>query len=338
MWDIILFDLDGTLTDSKDGIINSVLNALNHFGIQAERDHLLPFVGPPLHESFRDYYGFGPEQIRTGTEKFREYFSEKGWLENALYPGIEDFLKELKAAGKTLAVATSKPEQFAKRILEHFGLAQYFDHICGAPMNEQQGARKAKVIKNVLSYYGYAADAVMVGDRKHDVAGAHEAGLPVIGVLYGYGDRVELENAGAEYVVEDLEELKKLLLRDNEIAERWVQAFDQKRELKDNWQFFELFMETASVACLEGRAAQEAFDALDYDTAITFRNGRMVNGRPRISNLGTTAKISAAWAAQEADTGCEVYITDKDFRWTYVENHEHGWFGPYFCKLDGEED
>ncbi len=338
MWDVILFDLDGTLTDSKDGIINSVLNALDHFGIQEGRDNMLRFVGPPLHESFQEYYGFNQEQIDVGIEKFREYFNEKGWLENYPYPGIGEFLKELKAAGKTLLVATSKPEQFAIRILEHFGLAQYFDHICGAPMNEQQGAKKSKVIENALSYYNYDVDAVMIGDRRHDVIGAHEAGLPAIGVLYGYGGREELESAEAEYIAEDLEELKELLLRDTKIAERWVRTFDRNCVLKPGWWLEFMFTVPDAVPHLTGREAEQAFNALEYDTAIIFREGVMGHTRPHIAEPGITAKISAEEVRQiAADHDCDVFITDRDFCWTYAVDHE-GWGpGPYFCRIDNQE-
>lgn len=214
MWNTILFDLDGTLTDSQEGIVNSVKNALDYFGIQEEREKMTAFVGPPLHDTFREVYGFNAEQIDMGTKKFREYFSEKGWLENAPYPGIEELLKALREAGKHLVVATSKPEAFAVRILEHFGLAQYFDHICGAPMDEHEGARKADVVRKALARGGVSdlSRAVMVGDRRHDVAGAHEAGLACISVLYGYGSRAEHEKAGAEYIAADLNELRGILL------------------------------------------------------------------------------------------------------------------------------
>lgn len=334
MWNTILFDLDGTLTDSQEGIVNSVKNALDYFGIQEEREKMTRFVGPPLHDTFREVYSFTPEQIDIGTKKFREYFNEKGWLENAPYPGVEELLQALQAAGKHLVVATSKPEMFAVRILEHFGLAQYFDHICGAPMNEQAGAKKSQVIENALSYYEYScwkADAVMVGDRKHDILGAHEKGLPAIGVLYGYGDRQELEEAGAEFIAEDLAALQKLLLADVDIAARWVRAFDRAHVLKNGWGFTGVFR--APNRFLAGEAAKEAFEALDYDTAIIFREGR-VWGRPRVEQPGITAKVSASWVAKEAWYGCDVYITDRDFRWTYVESHELGWLGPYFCKTD----
>ena len=212
MWNTVLFDLDGTLTDSAPGIINSVLCALAHFGIQAEAKDLVKFIGPPLSESLPEFYGFDPEQTEKGIHVFREYFEAKGWLENAPYPGIEELLRDLKAAGLRLMVATSKPEKQAVRILEHFRLAQYFDQICGAPPSTGDGTGKADVIRKALAYTGGTDSVIMVGDRRHDVAGAREAGLPCIGVLYGYGDREELEQAGAAFIAEDMAALKALLL------------------------------------------------------------------------------------------------------------------------------
>jgi len=210
MWKTVLFDLDGTLTDSAPGITNSAACALAHFGIHEEPGNLLKFVGPPLSESLPEFYGFSPEQTVEAIKVFRAYFTEKGWLENAPYPGIEDLLRDLKDAGLTLMVATSKPEAQAVRILNHFGLAEYFGRICGAPIGNEDGAKKSDVIRTALQHAD--GPAVMVGDRRHDVAGAKETGLPCIGVLYGYGGREELEQAGAAYIVEDLAELKKLLL------------------------------------------------------------------------------------------------------------------------------
>ncbi|MBD5162336.1 MAG: HAD family hydrolase [Oscillibacter sp.] len=214
MWNTILFDLDGTLTDSAPGITNSVAHALARFGIREEPKNLLKFVGPPLNESLAEFYGFSPQQTAEAIAVFREYFVEKGWCENAPYPGIGEVLRELKAAGLRLMVATSKPEVQAVRILKHFGLADYFEQICGAPLGNEDGARKSAVIRQALSYVGgETASAVMVGDRRHDVAGAHETGLPCVGVLYGYGGREELEKAGAEYIAEDMAALKELLLK-----------------------------------------------------------------------------------------------------------------------------
>ena len=213
-WDTILFDLDGTLTDPKEGITKAVAVALEHFGIHEDPDNLTSFIGPPLDESFIERFGFNEDQIIVGIEKFRAYFSRQGWLENIPYPGMTELLRELKAAGKHLLIATSKPEQFAVQILEHFGMAEYFDHICGAPMDEHEGARKADVVRKALARGGVSdlSRAVMVGERRHDVAGAHEAGLACIGVLYGYGSRAEHEKAGAEYIAADLNELRGILL------------------------------------------------------------------------------------------------------------------------------
>lgn len=217
MWDTVLFDLDGTLTDSEEGIVNSIAYALSYFGVRKERAELKKFIGPLLVESLPEYCGFNREQTEEATVRFREYFEERGWLENAPYPGVEDMLRDLRGAGLGLMVATSKPEAQAVRILEHFGLAAYFTHICGAPQSTGDGARKSSVIRRALSYAG-PGTAVMVGDRRHDVAGAHETGLECIGVLYGYGGREELEQAGAEYIAEDFNALRRLLLSGGEGA------------------------------------------------------------------------------------------------------------------------
>ena len=214
-WETILFDLDGTLTDPAEGITKAVEVALNHYGITVEdRSTLNKFIGPPLDESFPEFYGFNEEQVREATRVFREYFGRQGWAENIPYPGIDKLLGDLKAAGKKLIIATSKPEEFAVRIMNHFDLAQYMDVIAGASIDNQEGAKKANVIRKALQRAGVEdlSATVMVGDRRHDVAGGHEVGLKVIGVLYGYGDRAEHEAAGADYIVEDIPSLEKLLL------------------------------------------------------------------------------------------------------------------------------
>ena len=214
-WETILFDLDGTLTDPAEGITKAVEVALNHYGITVEdRSTLNKFIGPPLDESFPEFYGFNEEQVREATRVFREYFGRQGWAENIPYLGIDKLLSDLKAAGKKLIIATSKPEEFALRIMEYFGLAQYMDVIAGAPMDNQEGAKKANVIRDALRRGGVEdlTSVVMVGDRRHDVAGGHEVGMKVIGVLYGYGDRSEHEAAGADFIAEDIPALEKLLL------------------------------------------------------------------------------------------------------------------------------
>lgn len=213
-----MFDLDGTLTDPKEGITKSVRHALNHYGIQVDDlDALTPFIGPPLTDSYKKYYGFSDEQAWEGVLVYREYFSERGWHENKEYPGIKEMLDALKAAGRVLLVATSKPEEFARKILEHFGMEGYFDFIGGADMDETR-VRKADVIRYVLEQYGLdtsqetLARCVMVGDREHDVLGARECGMDCVGVLYGYGDRQEMDGCRPAWTADSVDDLKDLLL------------------------------------------------------------------------------------------------------------------------------
>ena len=180
----IFFDLDGTLTDSADGIVNSVRYALEKQGIvPPAREQLLPFVGPPLLDSFHKYYGMDREQGMQAIEAYREYFTDRGWKENSVYEGIPE---------------VSKPEPFAKRIAEHFGLAGYFDRIAGATLDERITG-KGQVIQMLLEELADipVSQIVMVGDREHDVLGAKEHGIACVGVLYGYGSRAELEQAQA---------------------------------------------------------------------------------------------------------------------------------------------
>lgn len=210
----ILFDLDGTLTDPMVGITRSVQHALRAYGINEEKlEKLCPFIGPPLKESFMKYYGFPEAQAEEAIEKYREYFRVTGIFENNVYDGIEDMLRELKARGGILLVATSKPEEFALQILEHFHLSQYFDYVCGASMDEKR-VKKGEVIGYALERAGIrqADEAVMVGDREHDVMGAHENGMDCVGVLFGYGSREELEEAGAGETAGTVEELQEILL------------------------------------------------------------------------------------------------------------------------------
>ncbi len=212
MYDTILFDLDGTLSDPGIGITNSVMHALEHWNIRVkERSELYRFIGPPLLSSFEKFYGFSKEESREALKIYREYFSVKGLFENDMYEGIEELLKELKARGKRVILATSKPELYARQILEHFGIDGYFDFIGGASMDEVRVA-KADVIRYALESVGLLKagetllpedvrmKTVMIGDRFHDVEGAKANGLQTIGVLYGYGSREELEEAGAEHI------------------------------------------------------------------------------------------------------------------------------------------
>ena len=211
----ILFDLDGTLTDPGMGITNSVMHALTHFGITVtDRSDLYRFIGPPLMDSFMEYYGLTEEQATEAVRVYREYFADKGWAENTVYSGIEALLADLVAAGKILLVATSKPQIFAERILVHFGLDKYFTHICGVALQAPRGYSKADVIRDALDRAGVSdlTTAVMVGDRHHDIDGAKVVGISSVGVLYGYGDREEHEAAGADAIAESVAELKAMLL------------------------------------------------------------------------------------------------------------------------------
>lgn len=206
-------DLDGTITDPKEGITKSVAYALNHYGIKVENlDTLEKFIGPPLSDSFQEFYGFDREKSLEAVEKYREYFKDKGIFENRLYPGMEHLLQIITEQGGKLVLATSKPEIFAKRILEYFHIAEYFTFAAGSTLDTTRN-KKADVIRYALDSLGIEpGDAVMVGDRKHDVIGAKENGMECIGVLFGYGDREELEAAGADRIVETVEDLEKEMM------------------------------------------------------------------------------------------------------------------------------
>ncbi len=213
----ILFDLDGTLTDPKEGITKSVQHALAHFGIAVDDlDSLIPFIGPPLTDSFEMFYGFTHEQALEGVRVYREYFTQRGWRENQEYAGVREMLRALKTAGFSLSVATSKPEVFALRILDYFHLTDYFDVVGGADLDGTR-IRKADVIRYTLgragvSQSGQALEQVaMVGDREHDILGAKAVGIESVGVLYGYGSREELEAAGADALAEQPGDLVRLL-------------------------------------------------------------------------------------------------------------------------------
>ncbi|HEM6101181.1 TPA: HAD family hydrolase [Streptococcus suis] len=213
MYQTILFDLDGTLTDSGQGILNSVAYALEKMGIEEpDTANLNRFIGPPLYESFSRFYQLNPEDTQSAVDAFRVYFKEKGMFENQLYPGIIPLLEELRTAGKTLVIATSKPEIFAKQILEHFGISHYFDVIAGASLDSSR-ISKADVIGYAINQLeAFPNNAVMIGDREHDIEGARMHQLPAIGVLYGYGNKQEFEKAGATMIVETVQDLKRVLL------------------------------------------------------------------------------------------------------------------------------
>lgn len=210
----LLLDLDGTITDSETGITRCVEYALNHFGIQVDDlRELSPFIGPPLLDSFKDFYNFTDEQAAIAVEKYRERYEKKGILENKLYPGIGEFLAEARQKDKIVILATSKPEIFAKRILDYFELSNYFSFVAGSGLDGSLHT-KTDVIDYILQSNKITdlSSVVMIGDRKHDIIGAKNVGIDSIGVLYGFGDYKELSEAGANYIVEDIPALRKLLL------------------------------------------------------------------------------------------------------------------------------
>ncbi len=209
-----IFDLDGTLTDSAPGIIKSIRYALKKMGAPSmNRKELMRFVGPPLADSFRDFCGFSNEEAALGIKYYRERFAVKGIYENSVFEGVPEMLKGLRQEGVHLIVGTSKPELFALKVIDHFGLTEYFDEICGSDMAETRSS-KAEVLQYAIEKAGIEdlSCAVMVGDRKYDVTGARAVGLDAIGVLYGYGGREELLDAGAWAVAEDPEQVKNIII------------------------------------------------------------------------------------------------------------------------------
>lgn len=211
----ILFDLDGTITDSALGITNSVKYSLEKSGAEIPPyETLCKFIGPPLLDGFRDICGFETERAKAAVKYYREYYETTGLFENKVYDGIPELLKKLKLNGKSVILATSKPEKFAKIILEHFDLSRYFDFAAGASLDETRN-KKDEVIAYALSECNITdkSRAVMVGDRHHDIDGAKKNGISCVGVLYGFGNREELENAGADYIAADEVELFDILIR-----------------------------------------------------------------------------------------------------------------------------
>ena len=210
----VFFDLDGTLTDPAEGITNSVMYALRHFGIEVmDRRKLYPFIGPPLSDSYAKYYGFTAEQSEKGVNLFREYFREKGIFENMPYPGMPELLAELHQLGCKLVVTSSKPQLFVERILDHFDMAKYFHAVCGATMDEKT-SRKPIIIRNALDICPEAGadNTIVVGDHALDVIGAHENGLPACAVLYGYGENDAIEEAKPEYTACSVNDLRMCLV------------------------------------------------------------------------------------------------------------------------------
>lgn len=215
MYQYLFFDLDGTLTNPKEGITKCVQYALRHFGIdEPDLDKLEPFIGPPLIDSFMEYYGMSEEQARKATEKYRERFRDIGIFENKVFEGIPQMLEALQNQGKRLVIASSKPEEFVLRILEKFQLRSYFCEVVGATMDEKRTA-KAEVIQEAFARLGITGETknrvLMIGDRKHDTQGAAACGIDCLGVYIGFAQPGELEQNGATYIVNTVEEMWEFL-------------------------------------------------------------------------------------------------------------------------------
>lgn len=206
----ILFDLDGTLTDSGEGIINCAQYAFQQMGYPVPpREEMGVFVGPPLWDTF-EKFGIPKERTDEAVQVFRSRYVPIGKFENTPYPGIRELLEALRAEGNLLYVATSKPETTAVEVLEHFDLARYFDRICGADLEKKRNSKDA-VIAYLLDMTGSDAEMVMVGDTEYDVLGAAAHGIPTIGVSWGYGDVAAMEKAGAKAIAHTTDELLEML-------------------------------------------------------------------------------------------------------------------------------
>ena len=220
MYDTVFFDLDGTVTDPGVGITNSVAYALEKFGICLEENRTLnPFVGPPLLDSFRRFFGFSEHDALLAIDYYREYFRARGIFENEVYPGVPELLAALRAHGCRILLASSKPEEFCRRILDHFDLAKFFDFAGGGTMDESR-RDKADVIGYSLASAGVTdrASCLMVGDRENDIRGAKQMGMASAGVLFGYGSREELESAGADYLAASPAEILQIVLNEGKIS------------------------------------------------------------------------------------------------------------------------
>lgn len=212
MYDLIMFDLDGTLVNSEEGVTKSVQYALNSFGIEENnQDNLRRFIGPPLVDAFKNFYNMTEENALMAVKKYRERYSKVGIYENELFDGVDILLKGLKESGKKIALATSKPHIFAREILKSFNLTEYFDILVGAEFDGTRNDKK-DVISEVLKQAGEYKNPVMIGDRKHDVEGARENGVDFIGVSFGFAPEGEFEQFGVDKVVDSFKELIEIFL------------------------------------------------------------------------------------------------------------------------------
>ena len=213
----IIFDLDGTITEPEKGITNGLRYALDRLGYEIKsHEELYKFIGPPLSESFRDFCGFSEEKTGEAIALYREYYSDRGILENDLMPGVRDALDVMYKQGKHLYIATSKPYPFTVKILEHLDIKDYFEYVSGASMDGKTGTKievLEQLIQNTnLSEHISNGEVIMVGDRKFDINGAKHFGIAGMGVMFGYGSREEFEAADADYIVNNSQEMLAVIM------------------------------------------------------------------------------------------------------------------------------
>ncbi len=211
----ILFDLDGTISNSAKGVLNGVLYALEKYGINEEFENLYSFLGPPLFDEFKKRFNMSDDEANTAVKNYREYYTGTGVYENVSYDGIEEVFKKLRNNGKQLILATSKPEKYAKIIMDTYGFTKYFSFIGGASLTDKSRNHKDAVIEYCLSECKITNpdECIMIGDREHDVNGAKKYGIETIGVLYGYGTEEELRTAGAKYIAGTPDEICEILFK-----------------------------------------------------------------------------------------------------------------------------
>lgn len=212
----IIFDLDGTITEPVEGITNALIYALDKFNIQVDdRNSLNRFIGPPLRESFKEFYGFDNDMSEKAVGFYRDYYSDRGIIENDIMPGMDESLSILKKEGLKLYIATSKPEIYAKKILDNLGLLQYFDMVAGSLLDGSRD-KKEMVLEYLLGHickdHMERSRCIMIGDRRFDIEGAIKCNIHHMGVTFGYGERKELEAAGAMYIVDSAEEMTRIIL------------------------------------------------------------------------------------------------------------------------------
>ena len=210
---VVAFDLDGTLIDPRSGLVESFAYALDKMGIDyRDKASLTRFIGPPLFSEWQRLYALSYEEASKALDLFHEYYSVYGWWDNFLYPGVEEMLKDLKARGKRIVITTSKPEFFAKKIIDRLGLNDYFDFI-GAALNDKVRDKKEEVIRYALSEIGGPPleECILVGDRVFDAEGARAVGIDSLGVTYGYGSPEEISSSGFTYVANTVSDIAKML-------------------------------------------------------------------------------------------------------------------------------